>query len=309
MISIVIVNWNSGELLEKCVRSLQRHAEGCEIVIVDNASTDGSLRFVSGIESDVTVLNNDENLGFAAGCNVGWKAGKGAHILFLNPDTECLPESIRCLEQTLLKDRSVWAVGGQLVSPSGLPQTSFNVRTFPTVGKVAAEMLFIDEIRAAVGRRRPKGRNDSATAIDVDQPAAACLMVSGNALEYVGGFDEGFYPAWFEDVDFCRRIRDHGGRILYQPGARFLHHGGYSLHHMARQDFLECFHRNQLRYFRKHHGSHVASRVKRLIVLGMFLRSVISTIYPLVPGNSRKSSARIFLRAGKHIRDWREAEL
>jgi len=96
-------------------------------------------------------------------------------------------------------------------------------------------------------------------------------MVARTALDAIGGFDEIFSPAWFEDVDLCRRIRNQGGRIQYQPGARFIHHGGYSLRRMRRQDFLVLFHTNQIRYFNKHHGPRTASRVKRWVILGLLL--------------------------------------
>lgn len=308
MISIVIVNWDSGRLLESCVRSLLSHAAGCQIIVVDNASTDSSVRFVEEIDADILILRNDRNVGFAAGNNLGWRASKGAHILFLNPDTECFPGSISCLEQTLTRDRAVWAAGGHLVGPSGKPQSGFNVRAFPSIGRVAAEMLFIDEIWPFKARSRMHSTAHSTIAVDVDQPAAACLMVARTALESIGGFDEDFRPAWFEDVDLCRRIRDRGGRIQYQPGARFLHQGGYSLKHLSRQNFLEIFHTNQIRYFRKHYGPKTAFRARQLILLGLFLRSALSMASSMAPDMSRLASARMFWNAGRHILRLREVK-
>jgi len=309
VISIVIVNWNSGGLLENCVRSLLRNAAGCQIIVVDNASTDSSLLFFEQMQDGPVLIRNSRNVGFAAGSNLGWRAGEGSLLLFLNPDTECFPGSIDRLEQTLIADKEVWAAGGQLISPSGTPQEDFNVRAFPSVAGVAAEMLLIEEIWNSIRWFRPDRRTGSACEADVDQPAAACLMVSREALETVGGFDEEFRPAWFEDVDLCRRIRNHGGRIRYQPEARFLHHGGYSLAHLAPQSFLEHFHRNQIRYFRKHHGERAASHVKRLIVAGLLMRSVVSIAYPLVPHESRAASAKSFWNAARLISKLSETEL
>jgi N-acetylglucosaminyl-diphospho-decaprenol L-rhamnosyltransferase len=145
--------------------------------------------------------------------------------------------------------------------------------------------------------------------MDVDQPAGACLMVTRTALEKVEGFDEAFGPAWFEDVDLCRRIRNSGGRIQYQPKARFLHHGGYSLHQMPRQDFLEIYHTNQIRYFKKHHGLQMASRVKRWIVAGLVLRSALSIVFPTVPGAARSASVKIFWKAAQQLAGLQEAQL
>jgi N-acetylglucosaminyl-diphospho-decaprenol L-rhamnosyltransferase len=310
LISIVIVNWNSGQLLQRCVQSLLRNAAGCSIVVVDNASTDSSLLFAEALQSaDLSILRNDRNIGFAAGNNLGWRQSAGDRILFLNPDTECLPESISCLDLTLAADSSVWAAGGHLLSLSGKSQQGFNVRAFPSIGNVAAEMLLLDGLWPA--HRRLKGCHSAGAgnAMDVDQPAGACLMVARAALETVKGFDEAFHPAWFEDVDLCRRIRNSGGRIQYQPKAQFLHHGGYSLDHMPRQDFLGIYHTNQIRYFKKHHGLRTASRVKRWIVAGLVLRSALSIVFPTIPGASRSASAKIFWKTARQLAGVREAQL
>ncbi len=310
MVSVVIVNWNSGPFLQSCIQSLNRHASGVQIVVVDNASKDSSLNLASGIGASVTIIRNDSNVGFAAGNNQGWRTSIGSHILFLNPDTECFPDSVGCLERTISANKDVWAVGGQLVSPSGQPQVQFGPRIFPTVASVAAEMLLLDEIwpNHPWTRHLHIPASDKMHAVDVDQPAAACLMVSRMALESVGGFDEDFRPAWFEDVDLCRRIRNHGGRIHYQPKARFLHHGGSSLRILTREKFLECFHRNQVRYFLKHHGSKTASRVRNLILLGLYVRTAVSLAYPLVRNTSRTTSARIFRNAARRIAEFHGTE-
>jgi N-acetylglucosaminyl-diphospho-decaprenol L-rhamnosyltransferase len=310
LISIVIVNWNSGQFLQRCVRSLLKNATECQITIVDNASTDSSLLFAEEMHAPgISIIRNDRNAGFAAGNNLGWQQSDGNRILFLNPDTECLPESVSCLEKTLTADSAVWAAGGHLLSPSGESQMSFNVRSFPSIGNVAADMLLIDGIWPANHGSRLHRAFNAGSAIDVDQPAGACLMVARTALETIGGFDEDFRPAWFEDVDLCRRIRNCGGRIQYQPQARFMHHGGYSLDRMSRQDFLEIFHTNQIRYFKKHHGLRAASSVRRLIIMGLALRSILSIVRPPVPGIKRSDSAKMFWRATQHIADLRETLL
>ena len=144
--------------------------------------------------------------------------------------------------------------------------------------------------------------------IDVEQPAAACLMISRSALESIGGFDEYFYPAWFEDVDLCRRIRNQGGRIQYRPEAVFLHQGGYSLQRLEYQNFLESFYSNQIRYFRKHHGPQSARRVRRIILAGLLLRTGISLFYSPICDTPRAIAARSFWGAARCIYRLREAE-
>jgi len=308
MISAVIVNWNSGRLLEKCVRSLKTHAAGCAILIVDNASTDGSLDFASETGEDLILLRNARNLGFAAASNLGWRACTGDPVLFLNPDIECLPESVSRLAEAFAGDPDLWAAGGRLVSPSGKPQTGFNVRRFPSLKSAAADAFFIDEIWPSNPWNTGMLLDTVRKPMEVDQPAAACLMVSRAALESIAGFDEAFYPAWFEDVDLCRRIRNRGGRILYHPEAGFIHQGGYSLQRMEHRNFLESFHSNQIRYFRKHHGFRSARRVRRIILAGLLLRAAISLLHPPVRHASRAAAAKSFWNAARHISHLHEAE-
>ena len=299
MISIVIVNWNSGSFLKKCVQSLLEHAAGCEIIAVDNASGDESLGFLAPLP-DIVVIRNCRNAGFAAASNTGWRRSKGDLVLFLNPDIEALPGSVVRLAEPLEHDPGIWAAGGMLASAVGRPQGNLNARRFPSVASVAAEMFFLDKGWPGnpwTGQYRPP-LPASGPVVEVDQPPAACLMVRRSALESTGGFDESFTPAWFEDVDLCKRIRNRGGRIMFQPSARFLHHGGFSLERLGYADFLKYYRKNQIRYFAKHHGQKAAGRVRMMIGAGMFLRSAVSIVIPLAHGSSRPASARTFWRAG-----------
>jgi GT2 family glycosyltransferase len=303
MISVVVVNWNSGRLLETCVASLLRDASECEIVVVDNASEDGSTRFVSSGAPNLILLQNSTNVGFAAANNKGWSRAKGDPVLFLNPDVECRPGSVDLLAETLLRDPSLWACAGLLISPAMHARREINVRRLPTVSTVAAELLMLDEALPGnpwTRRYRMKGE-DLTSPSEVEQPAAACLMLRRSALEALQGFDEQFRPAWYEDVDLCARIRSSGGRILLQPAARFLHYGGYSLSHLPYGSFLEYYHTNQIRYFAKHHGDRTAERVRGLVVAGMRLRAVISLLYPLVKGSTRLQSFRTFQAAARRF--------
>jgi N-acetylglucosaminyl-diphospho-decaprenol L-rhamnosyltransferase len=310
MVSVVIVNWNSGSLLDRCASSLRAHAPDCEIVIVDNASADASLSINCAVGPELVVCN-PRNLGFAAACNQGWRAAKGDPVLFLNPDTECLPGSVERLARRLEKDTGIWAVGGMLLHPSGAPQTGFNVRAFPTVGAVAADMMLLDEIwpRNPWTRRYRMSDWNADSGCDVDQPAAACLMVRRSTLESLDGYDERFTPAWFEDVDFCRRIRNSGGRIGFEPKARFLHHGAVSLRSLNQEEFLRFYHTNQLRYFSKHEGAAAAACVRRWIVAGLVLRSIFAWLSAPVRGRAAAESARASWRCASLFAGTREKDL
>lgn len=301
MISIVVVNWNSGELLERCVRSLLRCAPDYEIVLIDNTSHDASLNFIEGVEGALLVMRNSRNAGFAAASNQGWRAAHGDPILFLNPDAEALPGSIEALAQRIARDPQMWAVGGRLLDGTKSNETCASVRAFPSVAAVAAEMLLLDEIwpRNPWTRRYRMADWNHDSARDVDQPAAACLMVRRAALESLGGFDEDFWPAWFEDVDLCRRIRTAGGRIGFEPRASFSHHGAVSLRSLTAEEFMRFYYGNMIRYFAKHHGRRAAARVRRLIIAGLYLRAGVAVLGAPFRSRTGACSPRSYWRVAR----------
>jgi len=303
MISVVVVNWNSGRFLEKCVVSLCNHAAECEMIVVDNASDDGSADFIASSDPGLIFIQNAENAGFAAANNAGWRRSRGDPILFLNPDVECTRDAIGQLERAILQETAFWACAGRLLPAAGARQTHDYVRRLPTVSSVAAEMLLLDEIWPGnpwTRRYRMTGE-DFGRIREVEQPAAACLMVRRSALECISGFDERFSPAWFEDVDLCKRIRDAGGKILLQPAARFFHHGGYSLNRLSYGKFLEHYHTNQIRYFAKNYGRRESRRVRGFVIAGMHLRAGISIFRSLLKGSTRAESFRVFRTAARHF--------
>jgi len=303
MISAVVVNWNSGTLLERCVASLLRCAPGCEIVVVDNASEDHSADFISSVRPGPVLMRNSTNLGFAAANNAGWTRSGGDDVLFLNPDVECTEGAVDGLREALDCRPSVWACAGCLVSASAPGRAESSVRRLPTISSVASDMLLLDEIWPGnpwTAHCRMRGE-DPGSGREVEQPAAACIMFRRSALEALGGFDEGFRPAWFEDVDLCKRVRDAGGRILFHPSAQFRHQGGYSLDKLSYGKFLEYYHTNQIRYFAKHHGERRARQVRRLVIAGMRLRAGLSLLHPLARGSTRAQSFRIFSGAARHF--------
>lgn len=303
MVSVVIVNWNSGPQLGRCLQSLAAHGGDCEVIVVDNASRDASMEFAPPAGLRLEIVRNESNLGCAAGNNVGWRRSAGDPVLFLNPDTECLPGAVAILADRLQSAPEHWAAAGQLVDPAGRLQAGFNVRAFPTVASVTAEMLLLDELWPANPWTRRYRMSDwnHRTFRCVEQPAGACLMVRRRVLEALGGFDESFRPAWFEDVDLCRRIHDCGGRIAYEPAARFVHHGGASLRSLSRGEFLEYFHRNQCRYFAKHHGRRAARAVRRRIVAGLLVRALAGLIRR-PQASTRIEEARACWSAARRLR-------
>ena len=275
-VSILIVNWNAHEPLARALEALR--GTPFQIIVVDNASHDGSADLVARDFPTVTLLREPENRGFAGGVNRARAAATGDHLLLLNPDIEATAAAIDTLSRTLDADPRIGAVAGRLVNADGTPQRGFNVRRFPTLASISADLLLIDHLwpdNPASRRYFARDLPDDVPA-DVDQPAAACLMVRAMLFDVLGGLDERFHPAWFEDVDFCRRLQAAGARIRYEPRATFIHRGGVAMRALGLGSFSRIWYRNLALYVRKQHGLAAWLTVKGLIAIGMLLRVAIS---------------------------------
>ena len=164
--------------------------------------------------------------------------------------------------------------GGRLLHPDSGTQVGFTLRRFPTLKTALAEVLLLNRVfpTSPWNRRYRCLDLDYDRAAEAEQPAGACLLVKRAAWRAVGGFDESFFPLWFEDVDFCRRLRKQGWAIRYQPRARFRHAGAHSLAGLDPADRQLYWYRNLLRYFRKQHGALSALALRIGIFFGMLLR-------------------------------------
>jgi N-acetylglucosaminyl-diphospho-decaprenol L-rhamnosyltransferase len=288
-LAILIVNWNARDLLLRCLDSLTSLPH--LVIVVDNASGDGSADAVARRFPGVTLVRSAENLGFAGGVNRARQEAARAtapaaavdYLLLLNPDAIASAAAIDALRAALAADASIGAVGGRLIHADGTPQAGFNIRRFPTLGSFAMDLLLIDQVWPGnPSTRRYLARDvddsDTAAAVDVDQPAAACLMVRASAFDAIGGMDERFHPAWFEDVDFCRRLRAEGFRIRFEPRATFVHQGGVAMRTLGLGRFSSIWYANMERYVRRHHGVAGWLLLKGLIGAGMSARIAISLL-------------------------------
>jgi GT2 family glycosyltransferase len=277
-LSILIVSWNARELLARGLRSLTPCPH--ELIVVDNASADGSADMVARDFPAVRLIRHDTNAGFAGGVNLARRHACGERLLLLNPDVDATLPAIDELIAALNRDGRIAAVGGRLVDEDGTPQRGFNVRRFPTLATFAVDLLLIDHLWPdnPVSRRYLARDLPPDLALDVDQPAAACLMLRASVFDEVGGMDERFHPAWFEDVDLCKRIKGAGYRVRYEPRATFIHRGGVAKETLGLGAFSLAWYRNMTRYARKHHGAIGWLIVKALIVTGMLLRIAASAL-------------------------------
>ena len=255
--TVAIVNWNSGSRLRTCIESLN----DADILVIDNASNDDSLDSLAASGRKVNFVRNAVNRGFAAAVNQAFHATSSAYVLVLNPDVRSTSRAVHLLKAILDTNSRAAAVAGY-AGDKYLP------RTLPTVLTLTRENLGLGKGT----RGRPP--TPPTPPFPVEQPAAAALMIRRAAFDDVGGFDERFYPAWYEDVDFCRRLKAKGWEIYFAPEAEFQHEGGYSARTMGSESFLRAYYSNQLRYAQKHFGVFGAAAVRASIAAGMLVRMI-----------------------------------
>lgn len=248
-ISLVIVNWNTREALRRCLASPGVAAGNHEIIVVDNASADGSAAMVREEFPHVRLIANETNRNYAAASNQALALASGQAILLLNPDTELPADAPSLLSGFLAENDGATAVAPMLVSPDGTPQRS--LRGFPTPLAIFGELTGLARLfpHGSLGGYRPRDLPEEPTL--VDQPMASCLLVRATALREIGGFDERF-PLFFNDVDLCYRLQASGGEIWFDPSVRVRHLGGASTQ-QVRPAAILASHRGLRDFYRKHY--------------------------------------------------------
>ncbi|MGQ9466064.1 MAG: glycosyltransferase family 2 protein [Anaerolineae bacterium] len=268
-LSVIIVNWNVQDLLRHCLHSIFANwpTSQMEIIVVDNASTDGSAEMVSAEFPDVQLIVNTENRGFPAANNQGLAVARGRYILLLNPDTEVLGDALATLIAFADAHPDVGVVGPQLLNPDGTVQSSR--RRFPTLMTALFESTWLQPYapRRLLEHYYVLDRPDDAVQ-DVDWVTGAALMARREAVEQVGPLDEGFFM-YSEELDWCRRFREAGWRVVYLPTARIVHYVGKSSEQVLPARHIH-FQTSKVRYFRKHH-SPITAETLRLFLLANYL--------------------------------------
>lgn len=273
--SAIVVTYNSGAAISACLEALTH--EACEIIVVDNASQDDSVRQVEEFVAwhPVRLIANPENCGFGAAVNQGAREAGGDVFLILNPDAIAEPGAVTALLQCIQATQAS-AAGGALLENDDQPARGFAFRQVATLGPLLCEVLLVNQLWPGnpVNRRYRCLDADYSQPQEVEQPAGACLAVTRTGWEAVGGFDEQFFPVWFEDVDLCKRLLDHGDKIFYCPAARFRHRGAHSVGQLSFRDKQLFWYSNMLRYAHKHFSATQVLVLRLAIIKGMLLRSL-----------------------------------
>jgi N-acetylglucosaminyl-diphospho-decaprenol L-rhamnosyltransferase len=250
-VDVVVVSYNSGSHLRSCLEGLTR-CSGVTLLIVDNASSDGSLSSVANLP--VTVLAQPDNLGFAHACNVGWRAGASPFVLFLNPDAEVDCGALAVLTEVLLADASVGIVGPKIVNDD--QSIAFSQRRFPTLRSTFSQALFLQRLfpEKSWSDEVVRDAGEYLRSHDVDWLSGACLLIRRELLERIGGWDEAFF-LYSEDTEICRAAWSSGYRVRYEATAAARHAGGASA---PRSGLLGMLARSRIAYARKNYPALIA---------------------------------------------------
>jgi GT2 family glycosyltransferase len=299
--SLLIVSWNSSDTLPACVESLARvraalgrERDRLELIVVDNHSEIFPEERIRAAWPDARLAVLDQNIGLGPAANHAASHARGEILFFLNPDTRAEGEPFSRISEAFEENPDVAAVAPRLLqdaeSPVAETQEEFQLRRLPRLSTAIRELLLFD--RAFPGNPgRAADRylaRDRERSFDVEQPAGAALAVRRDIFSAVGGFDPRFVPAWWEDVDLCRRLVEKG-RILYLPEARFRHRGGEAAARLGYGGFLPLYYRNALLYWRKHFPPASVAAFRLLLALGMGLRLLLLPFRAGAPRPGRES--------------------
>lgn len=266
-LSVIVVNWNTRELLRACLASVKRHTTGLEyeLIVVDNGSADGSPAIVREEFPEVALIENKDNRGFAAANNQAIRIARGRAVLLLNSDTELVENSLLKLHRFLFSRENIGAVGGRLAYAGGASQWSYGFE--PSLGRML--WITVSGLLGISWGRKPGAvvPEEGESAHSVEYVVGADLMVKKSVLDHVGLLDESFF-AYFEETDLCARIRQAGYEVWFTPETSILHRVGSSFGPESLPR-LRIYYTSLFRYLQKHRGGYRAAKAYLLAKFGV----------------------------------------
>ncbi len=255
LLTVVVVSYNTAALLERCLAAILAHPAGpadgsaMELIVVDNASRDGSAALVRERFPQAILIANERNVGFGAACNQAIRVARGRYVALVNPDAEVQGESLAGLVRFLERHPRAAVAGGRLRYADGTFQhSSFR---FPSLIQIALDFfpLYWRLAESRLNGRYPRAWDERAH--QIDHPLGAFMAVRRAAIDEVGLLDEGYFM-YVEEVDWCYRFKRAGWEVWHCPDALAIHHGGQSTRQQAAAMFLEL-QRSRLRFYRKYY--------------------------------------------------------
>lgn len=282
-LSIAIVNWNTCDLLSNCLESIYTNPPNGEfnVVVVDNASSDGSSEMVHARFPQVLLIENKENAGFARATNQAIRACESKYVLLLNPDTVVLSDALQLLIDFMETHPLAGASGSRVLNPDGSLQTSCYVS--PTLSHEFFRLFHLSRLYPHSTYHMNNWSTDVPRMVDIIQ--GDCLMLRKSALDQVGLLDESFF-IYSEDVDLCYRLQRASWGLYWVPKARVIHYGGQSTGQVAAEMFMQLY-QSKLMCMRKHHGSSAATAYKFLLVFATLPRLMLIPLSVITPAPRR----------------------
>jgi GT2 family glycosyltransferase len=268
-VSIVIVSWNTRDILRECLQSIIRETRRpYEIIVVDNASSDGSTAMIEAEYPQIVLITNNKNRGFAAATNQGLKVAAGRYLLMLNPDTVILEHAIDKMIVWLNDHPDVGCAGCQVLNADGsIDKTCFS--------DLSPFRLLLAEV--GLHRLNLYPGWDRRSEKDVGVVTGMFMLIPRHILDEVGLMDEAFF-VYAEEADLCRRIWGANLRCVFTPVARIIHYGAQSSRQIKQRMYNQQ-QKSKLIYMRKHYGllgfllgkvTYVASSIFRIVAFGSF---------------------------------------
>ncbi len=268
-VSVIIVSWNVRDRLADCLDSLrldELRASGLnvEVIVVDSGSSDGSAEMVKARFPMARLLQQTDNIGFSAGNNIGLKAAAGRALFLLNPDTLVHGDALAQMVGYLDTHPDVGAVGPHTRNPDGTTQSTH--RRFPTFATALFESTWLQPFapRHVLDRYYAADIPTDSVA-DVDWVQGSALMIRCATYEQIGGLDEQ-YVMFSEEMDWCRRAKAAGWRVVYMGTAAITHYGGQSTDQATARRHIH-FQQSKLRYFAKYHGPLAAMLLRIFLIV------------------------------------------
>ncbi|PIW36944.1 MAG: hypothetical protein COW24_02710 [Candidatus Kerfeldbacteria bacterium CG15_BIG_FIL_POST_REV_8_21_14_020_45_12] len=255
-LSVIIVSWNVRDHLRRCLQSIKDNTNNLEyeVIVVDNASHDGSIEMVASEFPEVKLIASNVNLGFGTANNRGVEIATGEVVFILNDDTVLTENSLRYVYDRVMGDKTIGVLGYHLFNADGSHQDS--VRRYP---RLSDQLLMLTKVHNLWSNLKPVKRYlaqdfDYSSEQEVDQLMGACMVMRRDVYNQAGGFDENFF-VWFEEVDLEKRIHDEQNlRVVYTPETSMIHVKGASFKQWMSLKSQRMFNKSMRTYFLKHYG-------------------------------------------------------
>jgi GT2 family glycosyltransferase len=274
MVSIIVINWNTRDLLKDCLRSVYEnsHHAAVEVIVVDNASTDGSIEMIENDFPDVKLIKNDHNAGFSRANNQAVEVSRGEFILFINSDVIVLADSIADMIRIMRNNAEIGALACQSLY-TDKKTVQHDCRRFPTIMTALFDNTFLGRWFPENGVMKRYRFRDWAfdDFSEVDQPPMTCLLVRRTVVDAVGLLDEKLF-LFFNDVDWCLRINKAGFKIFYMPDAQVVHYASMSVNRFSASYYY--WHKDRFYFYRKHYGYHAVLLIKLVLFLDFLERTL-----------------------------------